>query len=149
MKIRKAIEDDLPGMNRLCMRSKAVWGYDEAFMEACQAELFLGPDDIRDTKIAVAEVNGRMAGMAQIATDGATAELEKIFVDPDTLSGGVGRALFEWALREASAMGASVLEVDSDPNAAPFYRRMGMTDIGVSLSGSVPGRELPRLRCLL
>ena len=33
----------------------------------------------------------------------------------------------------------------ADPFAAPFYRRMGMADVGMAPSGSIPGRMLPRL----
>lgn len=37
------------------------------------------------------------------------------------------------------------LTVDADPDAAPFYRRMGARDDGQAASGSIPGRLLPRL----
>jgi hypothetical protein len=34
--IRKATPEELPNLSELCLRSKAVWGYDQAFMEACR-----------------------------------------------------------------------------------------------------------------
>src|SRR5262245_50602955 len=42
-------------------------------------------------------------------------------------------------------MGARRLLIESDTDAAPFYRRMGARDVGVVASGSIPGRLLPRL----
>jgi hypothetical protein len=33
---------------------------------------------------------------------------------------------------------------DADPDAAPFYRKMGAYDVGQAPSGSVPGRMLPK-----
>jgi hypothetical protein len=45
----------------------------------------------------------------------------------------------------ARVRGGRVMGVDADPFAAPFYKRMGMREIGVSPSGSIPGRFLPRL----
>jgi len=36
--------------------------------------------------------------------------------------------------------------LDADPNAVPFYERMGCRGIGRSHSGSIGGRMLPRLR---
>ena len=35
--------------------------------------------------------------------------------------------------------------IEADPDAAPFYRRMGAQDVGLAPSGSIPGRMLPKL----
>ena len=39
--IRTPRPDELSSLSDLCFRSKAVWGYDAAFMEACRGELTL------------------------------------------------------------------------------------------------------------
>ena len=41
MEIRKALIEERDQINAMIMRSKAHWGYDEAFMEACREELSL------------------------------------------------------------------------------------------------------------
>jgi len=56
--IRPATIDELSGLSDLCFRSKAVWGYDEEFMEACRGELSFEPRDLDLTPIAVAEHDG-------------------------------------------------------------------------------------------
>jgi N-acetylglutamate synthase-like GNAT family acetyltransferase len=145
MQMRKAKPEDIEELNALCMRSKAVWGYDDAFMEACREELSLDPAEIGNTDIAIIETDGIIAGMVQIEVDRDEVELKRIFVDPSTLKSGIGRELFVWAVDMARSRGGRVMDVDADPFAAPFYRRMGMREIGVSPSGSVPGRFLPRL----
>jgi GNAT superfamily N-acetyltransferase len=71
--------------------------------------------------------------------------LLKLFVEPGALHSGGGKALLVWATELAKELGARRLTIDSDPNAAPFYRRMGAFDIGQAPSGSVPGRMLPQL----
>lgn len=48
------------------MRSKALWGYDEEFMAACRSELTLGPSDLRETLLQVAEEGGAALGVPQI-----------------------------------------------------------------------------------
>jgi Acetyltransferase (GNAT) domain len=68
-----------------------------------------------------------------------------LFVEPITLRCGVGRTLFVWAINVAIEKGATRLVIDSDPGAAPFYRRMGAHDLGQAPSGSIPRRMLPRL----
>jgi GNAT superfamily N-acetyltransferase len=147
MLILRAVDvSELESLSTLCLRSKAVWGYDQAFMDACRAELTLTAEDVSETDLQVAERDGKVEGLAQISVDGARAHLEKLFVEPDALRGGIGRVLFEWAAAQARDRGAKVLIIEADPDAAPFYRRMGAYDDGVAASGSIPGRVLPRLK---
>lgn len=135
---------ELPALSALCFRSKAVWGYDSDFMEACRRELSIEPRDLQSTLVAVAEENGKIVGVAQIKVFGREADLLKLFVEPTTLRGGIGTALFVWATDQATSMGADRLVIEADPDAAPFYRRMGAQDCGLAPSGSISGRMLPK-----
>jgi GNAT superfamily N-acetyltransferase len=130
--IRPPAIDKLPVLSALCFRSKAAWGYDNDFMEACRRELSIEPCDLRSTSIAVAEQDGRLAGVAQIKVTGCEADLLKLFVEPTVLRDGIGRALFAWAADLATSQGADRLLIEADPDAAPFYRRMGARDVGPS-----------------
>jgi GNAT superfamily N-acetyltransferase len=145
--LRPARPDEAASLTKLCLRSKAVWGYDRDFMAACRAELTLTPEAISASCVEVAETDdGRILGLAQLSIHGTVAELDKLFVDPGNLRSGAGSALFTWATAEASRRGASLLMIDADPDAAAFYRRMGAADAGSVPSGSIPGRVIPRLR---
>ncbi|KRQ02029.1 hypothetical protein AOQ71_36135 [Bradyrhizobium manausense] len=137
--------EELPALSALCLRSKAVWGYDQDFIEACRSELTIEPGETQSSTIAVAEENGRIVGIAQIKVTGDEADLLKLFVEPTMLRGGVGTKLFHWAIGEAARMGASRMLIEADPDAAPSYRRMGAKDCGFAPSGSIPGRMLPKL----
>jgi GNAT superfamily N-acetyltransferase len=143
--IRLPAVEELPALSALCFRSKAVWGYDDNFMEACRRELSIQPCDLRSTSIAVAEESGIVVGVAQIKVIGSEADLLKLFVEPTALRGGVGRALFAWATDLAISQGAHRLVIEADPDAAPFYRRMGAKDVGLAPSASILGRMLPKL----
>lgn len=149
MHLRAPRPDELAALSDLCLRSKAVWGYDQAFMDACRPELMLTDQDLRVSEICVAERSGEVVGVAQVSAQRNVAHLEKLFVDPAAMRSGAGRALFVWAETTARTLGASVLIVDADPDAAEFYRRMGARDAGVAPSGSIPGRFLPRLKLTL
>ena len=74
----------------LCLRSKAVWGYDLEFLRACRTELAFTPVDFECSQVQVAETEGKIVGVAQIKTEGKIAALEKLFVDPEHLGSGVG-----------------------------------------------------------
>lgn len=143
--IRPPTLDELPGLSDLCFRSKAIWGYDEAFMEACRGELSFQPRDLELTPIAVAEHDGKPIGVAQLKVVDGEADLLKLFVEPSALRSGTGKVLLAWAIDVAKKQGATRLTIESDPDAAAFYRTMGAYDLGLAPSGSVPGRMLPKL----
>ena len=145
MIIRSAYVDELPGLSDLCLRSKAVWGYDEEFMKASRGELSFVPQDLESTHVAVAEEDRRILGVAQVRISADNADLLKLFVEPEVLRKGTGEALFAWATDISRRMGAHQLIIEADPNAVPFYRRMGARDAGTAPSVSIPGRVLPRL----
>ncbi|MFK7939034.1 MAG: GNAT family N-acetyltransferase [Roseovarius sp.] len=142
--LRPATDDDCTALTALATRSKAHWGYDAAFMQACQDELAVTPDQINDHMI-VAVQQGRITGFACLEWRHGQTELGAMYVDPDVIGSGVGRCLFEWCVDHARAAGATALLIDADPNAEPFYVRLGATRIGVSPSESIPGRMLPQL----
>lgn len=133
----------------MALRSKAVWGYDVAFMDACKAELTLTSADLRDTHLQVAEDGEGIIGFVQVEIGGAVADLAKLFIEPARLRTGAGRRLFDWAVETARARGATRMTIEADPGAAPFYRRMGARDLGTAPSGSIPGRRLPLLEMTL
>ncbi len=145
MIIRTPSVDELPELSDLCFRSKAVWGYDEEFLKACRGELTFSPQDLELTHIAVAGADRKKLGVVQVKIRAADAELLKLFVEPQVLRKGTGKALFTWATAISRRMGAHQMIIDADPDAAPFYRRMGARDAGKAPSGSIPGRMLPRL----
>jgi GNAT superfamily N-acetyltransferase len=127
------------------MRSKAVWGYDKSFMEACRAELTVTPEKIQSSHFQLAEVDGRVIGVARVILADGTAELAALFVEPADQGSGIGRALFDWAVAQCRAQAATTMVIEADPGAAPFYRRMGARDVGSVASGSIPGRFIPKL----
>jgi N-acetylglutamate synthase-like GNAT family acetyltransferase len=144
MELRQPYEHELAAASRLCLRSKAHWGYNADFIAACEAELTIGGDHLARDAVVVAVDKGKIVGVAQLSLEDAECYLEKLFVDPDWMGMGVGRSLFEWSANTAKRLGASEIIVESDPNAASFYRQMGATEAGSAPSASIPGRKLPR-----
>ena len=136
---------DLAALSDLCLRSKAHWGYDAVFLAACRAELTLTPRDLEESSVGVIHGTTGPIAIAQVSVDGSEAEIDKLFVDPAAMGRGLGRILFDWIARTARANGATRLRIEADPDAKPFYERMGATITGTAPSGSIPGRALPRL----
>ncbi|MEM6578841.1 MAG: GNAT family N-acetyltransferase [Pseudomonadota bacterium] len=145
MHLRGATLHDLPAASDLCLRSKAHWGYDLAFLEACREELIVTPQDLSEDQLILSVQDDQITGLAQVSCDQESCILERLFIDPNHMGQGIGRRLFDWSVTVARYQGASELIVESDPQAEGFYRRMGCQPAGTAPSGSIPGRVLPRL----
>ena len=109
-------------------------------MRQSQGSLTVSEEAIIAGHVMVAEREGLPFGMAQVAPDG---ELDKMFVDPLGMGRGVGRALFEASVALARRFGARRMAILADPNAAPFYERMGARFVSQAPSDAIPGRTLP------
>ncbi|WP_298468250.1 GNAT family N-acetyltransferase [uncultured Erythrobacter sp.] len=143
--LRAPEEKELPAASALCMRSKGYWGYDAAFMEACRDELTLTKRDLVESTVILAVQEQTIAGIAQVTFEDGEAGLDKLFIEPDMIGHGIGRLLFDWTCAHALAEGATSLTVTADPDAAPFYEKMGFARTAEEPSGSIPGRVLPVL----
>ena len=144
MLIRKAKPGESEGLTALCMRSKAHWGYDAEFMRLCIASLTVSEASIAAGRVLVAiDDAGRTIGTVSVAEDDDGPELALMFIDPAAMGGGIGRALFGEAVRLARSLGYPRMTILADPNAAPFYERMGARFVRNAPSDAIPGRTLP------
>ena len=149
MTLRPAVPADAPALSRLAWRSKAHWGYDDRFLAACREELTLQPGQCDGVHTVVAEGDAGPLGFYRLAGEPPVAELADLFVDPDAIGQGVGAVLLADAVGRARALGISRLLIDADPHAEGFYAHLGARRIGSVASGSLPGRELPRLELVV
>ena len=67
----------------------------------------------------------RAGGTAVVVSGDVVPDVALMFVDPSAIGGGAGRTLFEKAVRVARRLGYRRMAILADPNAAPFYQRMG------------------------
>jgi GNAT superfamily N-acetyltransferase len=136
--LRDAKPSDCEALSALAFASKASWGYDEAFMEACRAELTIEPEDLRNARVRIA-YEAEMLGFHGVRGE----ELEWLFVAPAAMGRGVGSALLADACEIARTSGVETLRVEADPFAAEFYEHAGAHRIGEAPSASIEGRILP------
>jgi GNAT superfamily N-acetyltransferase len=142
--IRNAKPGEGKNLTALCVRSKAHWGYDAAFMKKSAAALLVSEADIAAGRVLVAvDATGRTIGVACVMPEGETADLDVMFVDPPAIGSGAGRVLFEAAVALARVLGARRMTILADPNAAAFYERMGARFLRNAPSDAIPGRTLP------
>ncbi len=143
--LRPPRPDECAALTELCLRSKAHWGYDAGFIEACRAELTVRPQDLATDHYQVAERNGIVVAVAALSADGNRGRVELMFVAREAIGQGIGRVLMHWLIAEARALGLTAVNIDADPGAVGFYETMGARRVGEASSGSIPGRMLPAL----
>lgn len=142
--IRRARRADSDELTRIAHAAKRFWGYPEKLIRLWKNDLTVTPEVIADTPVYCARRGERVAGFYALSGEGARRELEHMWVDPEHIGSGVGRALFAHLVRHLRRAGVTRLEIASDPNAEGFYRRLGARRVG-SVASTPPGRELPLL----
>ncbi len=144
-RLTEADQQTLDALSDLCLRSKAHWGYDVDFIEACREVLRVKPEHLSEPT-AVTQVQGHYTGIVRLDLSSGRPAISKLFVCPDHMGQGIGTALINWAKAEARAAGIASVEIESDPQALPFYARHGAVQIGDIPSEAIPGRMLPLLK---
>lgn len=146
MQLRSARPGEADTLSALCLKSKAYWGYDAAFMAEVAPYLKVTEAAIESGFTTVAEANdGTLLGVCQIDPGGAHGTLDLLFITPDAIGQGVGRDLFERAKQQLRSRGETVMTILSDPYAEQAYLHMGAKRVAMRPSDVFPGRELPWL----
>lgn len=143
--LRCARPAEAPQLTALALRSKAHWGYNAAFLEACVGPLTVTPARIRTSPVFVAQADQQVVGFYGLAPLGDDADLAYLFVEPAMIGRGLGGRLWRHAIETARSLGFRRLRIESDPYAEAFYRAMGAVRVGEVPSEAVQGRMLPLL----
>jgi ribosomal protein S18 acetylase RimI-like enzyme len=147
--LRPATPDDAERLTALAREAKAHWGYPAAWLEVWRDALAITPHYIETHTVLVASVEREpesVIGMCALEDHEDHWQLAHVWIDPRAHRLGAGRALVERALAIAARRRpGSVVRVESDPNAAGFYRRLGGREVGsvpAPMDGD-PARALP------
>jgi GNAT superfamily N-acetyltransferase len=146
---RLARDEECKTLSDLMLNSKAHWDYDAEFIEACRADLTITPEWLQSNAGYVAERNGLVVGFFGISLAGDTAHVEHFFVAHEAIGSGVGALMWAEYLRQARSRGAVRIEIEAEPFAEPFYKRMGATTVGTAPSTVFAGRLLPLMELKL
>lgn len=149
--LRPPWPDEEPELTALCIRSKRLWPYDEAFMERAAPALRVPVERLGAEGIRVAECAGERAGVVGIEPGDApdVFDLTLLFIEPRFARQGIGAVLLRWACGAARARGGALMEILADPYARGFYEAQGARFAAWRPSDAIPGRILPLLRLSL
>ena len=147
IQIRRSKPDEADTLTSIAHAAKRHWNYPEKWIEFWRADLTITADFIAKHEVYVGVVDGTIAGCCALVVSASLAELEHMWIDPQRIGNGVGRALFEYTKERARQLGLPELELSADPHAEGFYERMGARRIG-EIQADMDGqpRVLPRMR---
>lgn len=94
-------------------------------MTAWAERLDLSDEYVRTKDVAVAVVDGRLAGFAALVAREGECELDDLWVLPEHIGTGLGRRLFEWARNRAEQLGAARLRLDAGARRGRLLRADG------------------------
>jgi N-acetylglutamate synthase-like GNAT family acetyltransferase len=150
IEIRRAQPDDAETLTSIAHAAKRHWGYPESWIAHWRTELTITPEFISTNEVFVALTGKEIIGCTALVLSEQLAEVEHMWIKPDYIGQGVGRALLAHVRRRAADLRLDELEISSDPNAEGFYRRMGAVRIG-EVHSEIEGRSriLPRMKLQL
>lgn len=124
--IRHAEAADLDSLRSLFRRSSLSNSGDRVSLLAHPDALELSGEAIAQQRTRVAtDVEGRIVGFVTVADGPGFLELEDLFVDPDSMRGGIGAALVRDVVASARRAGVVRIEVTANEHALAFYRHAG------------------------
>jgi GNAT superfamily N-acetyltransferase len=125
LSIRAGEAADLLDLRAVFRRASLSNAGDAAAMTA-HPDVLIWPADALDAgRVRVATAEGVLVGFASARRVDDTFELDDLFVDPDWMGRGIGRRLVLDAAGLARAVGVDRIDVDANPHALDFYRRVG------------------------
>lgn len=157
LNIRPAKPEEAAALTRLTLASKRFWGYSDEQMRLWESQLTITPDYIFNNLVLVAELGNLLCGYASRTQEPEDAPfqiggreirggcyLDNLFILPEYMRRGIGRALLREILRCCREENIPRLYIVSDPNARAFYERMGGIYLGET-PASDTARALPFL----
>jgi len=141
--IRDAVLADMGALQGVFRRAALSNGGDREVLLAHPEVLELQDQAVREGRTRAAVAEGGIVGFASWLDAGEAVEVEDLFVDPDWMRHGIGRALMKDLIAIARGRGAGLVEVTANHHALAFYGK-----VGFAVTGEVETRfgPAPRMR---
>src|SRR4029079_12402076 len=99
--IQRAKPEDHQRLTEIARAAKRHWGYPERWIEIWKDALTITPEFIAGNEVHAAFIENEIAGFFAVIESEGKIILEHMWVSPDQMGAGVGRQLFNNALKVA------------------------------------------------
>lgn len=142
--ITRAQPAEAAALRQIAIAAKSYWGYPDDLIETWAATPIITAAAIERDVVFVARSETTPIGWGRLLVEQTPAILEDLWVTPAWIGCGVGKLLLRYGIAICRERGIAQIELDADPNALGFYRRMGGVVIGERISEW--NRPVPRVR---
>lgn len=140
--IRDAARRDMPSLRRVFRDSSLSNLGDRPALLAHPEVLELSDTAVRESRTRVATAGDEVVGFATVAEADDGMELEDLFVDPDWMRQGVGRALLRDVVRIGQDRGVGRVVVTANLHARAFYENAGFRPDGETTTAFGPALRM-------
>jgi GNAT superfamily N-acetyltransferase len=112
-------------LTRITISAKRHWGYPESWMQHWLPSLTITAGYIETHETWMLLVEGLPVGYYSFSQSEDAWWLDNLWVLPEYMGRGLGKALFQHALERCGTLGIFKLNIEADPNAQSFYEKMG------------------------
>ncbi len=141
--IRPAAANELDRLRDIAADGKRFWGYDPDLVEQWVALGDFTPEVFAAKDVFVAVAAEEIIAWSSVILKGDLCWLDDLWVAPAWIRHGIGRRLFEHAVRHAKSAGATAMEWEAEPFAVAFYEKMGGRHLRDSELSAIWNRTLP------
>jgi predicted amidohydrolase/GNAT superfamily N-acetyltransferase len=141
--IRPAAANELDRLRDIAADGKRFWGYDPDLVEQWVALGDFTPEVFAAKDVFVAVAAEEIIAWSSVILKGDLCWLDDLWVAPAWIRHGIGRRLFEHAVRYAKSAGATAMEWEAEPFAVAFYEKMGGRHLRDSELSAIWNRTLP------
>jgi N-acetylglutamate synthase-like GNAT family acetyltransferase len=127
------------------MASKRYWDYPDEWIKLWNEDLTINEGDFDKMSIYKLVAGASTIGFCAISLKPEELEIEHLWLLPEKIGLGYGKYLLNSALEECLVVGIKQILVIADPNAQPFYAKLGFEIIDY-INGKPEGRRLPLMR---
>lgn len=143
-----AREASLEDVNRLIARSKAYWDWPKEYLSLAIPLHKITSAYLRSNRcFEVVTKSGDLVAFLSLADDGARVVIDNLWVAPEHIGCGIGRAAVYFVFEMARASGWQRLWVLPDPPAEGFYKALGFSDTGERVPSRVRGGPVFSVYC--
>jgi GNAT superfamily N-acetyltransferase len=128
--IRDAVLGDMGALQGVFRAASLSDGGYREILLAHPEVLELQDQAVREGRTRAAVAEGGIVGFASWLDAGEAVEVEDLFVDPDWMRHGIGRALMMDLIAIARGRGTGLVEVTANHHALAFYGKVGFAVIG-------------------
>ena len=130
LQIRRAFPHEADILSQIAFSAKAHWGYPQRWLEIWKPQLTFSAEYLEQHESWVAEKEELPIAFYVLQEKEKSAWIEDLWVSPEFIGAGIGKRLFLHAAELSRQRGYKTLQLESDPNAVGFYKKMGMVQIG-------------------